>query len=191
MTCKRKDIKTHINCHDMVIDKINSDFIREFSGLSDLHSQILGGINGGLCDHQNRIGYKRMEQAYNRLKEYGFNDYGELIQNDNKYIFHTFEDLYDTIWYALREYKNLPIIGIGELTVYDIATRIGYCQKPSIQPKDYVYMHAGTRVGAKRLLKRRIKQKEPIQVFEKIDCLKGMAAWQIEDYLCIAKNSIN
>lgn len=54
-----------------------------------------------------------------------------------------FEDLHQVVKALIK-----PIKGIGDLTVYDTALRIGAWLK--IEPSK-VYLHAGTRIGAKKL----------------------------------------
>ena len=72
---------------------------------------------------------------------------------------------------------------IGELMVYDTALRVG--ANLGLEP-DRVYLHAGTRVGARKLgfgagtpsIHRR-DLPEPLKV---------LPAWQVEDILCIFKD---
>jgi hypothetical protein len=55
----------------------------------------------------------------------------------------TFHDLFILVQSAL-----IPLKGIGELTVYDTAVRLGAFL--ALEP-DRIYLHAGTRVGARQL----------------------------------------
>ena len=56
------------------------------------------------------------------------------------------------------------IKGIGELTIYDTALRIGFYL--DIYP-DKVYLHAGTREGAKRLIgEDKVKNKKYLEMSE-------------------------
>lgn len=75
--------------------------------------------------------------------------------------------------------------GIGKLTCYDTATRIGY--KLCLYP-EYVYLHAGTKDGAKKLLKSNYVNKLtiPKSFFPKE--FEGLSCDEIEDILCIFKN---
>lgn len=76
-----------------------------------------------------------------------------------------------------------PILGIGELAVYDIATRVGAFL--GLAP-DKVYLHAGTAEGA-RVFGVRSKPWLPVEreVFPKP--LANLPAADIENLLCIYK----
>jgi hypothetical protein len=80
------------------------------------------------------------------------------------------------------------IHGIGELTIYDTASRIGAFL--NLFPNK-IYLHAGTKIGAKNLLGKVsanyiLKTDLPKQ-FRRSD----LACWEIEDILCIFKDVIN
>lgn len=77
------------------------------------------------------------------------------------------------------------IKGIGPLTSYDVATRLGICF--NIFP-DKVYLHCGTRTGAKNLLGDKIKGKRYLYLSELPKELHCLTPLQIEDFLCIYKN---
>lgn len=75
------------------------------------------------------------------------------------------------------------IPGVGELTVYDAALRIG--GKLGLEP-DRVYLHSGTRIGARRLgLDWRAKWLESRDLPQP---LRSLPPWQVEDILCIYKD---
>jgi len=75
------------------------------------------------------------------------------------------------------------IPGIGELMVYDTALRIG--ARLGLEP-ERVYLHAGTRVGARRLgLDWRAKW---IERKDLPKALRALPPWQVEDILCIYKD---
>lgn len=59
-----------------------------------------------------------------------------------------FEELYNVVYSLLK-----PISGIAELTIYDVAHRIGFIRKEQILPKDKVYLFRGARLGADCLRK--------------------------------------
>jgi len=87
----------------------------------------------------------------------------------------SFEALHEEVKKAID-----PIKGIGELTVYDTAHRIGAYLK--LRPK-FVYLHTGTRRGAKALGLDHRAEKLPKSIFPKeFHCLSEE---QIEDCLCI------
>lgn len=85
-------------------------------------------------------------------------------------------------------YKNIEkckIKGIGDLAIYDTAQRIGV----SIgKYPEYIYIHRGTKVGAEKFLKKKIKEK----VLDKsiFKGLSSLSCSEIEDILCIYKDDI-
>lgn len=123
-------------------------------------------IHGKRHSHQYRIPKAVLEEAERRLLKLrrwdSIKDFGELHKLIN-----------DTI---------RPIHGIGELAVYDIATRIGAYL--NINAKK-VYLHAGTREGARALgfdtSRGWLAVEELPREFRKL------TAGQIEDCLCIYK----
>jgi hypothetical protein len=90
---------------------------------------------------------------------------------------------FDELFYLL---DSLKIHGVGELLVYDASVRVGYFQKLFPQK---IYIHAGTRIGLERFLKRKIygntleKQQLP-EPFRSCDLTPG----QLEDFFCINKD---
>jgi hypothetical protein len=78
-----------------------------------------------------------------------------------------------------------PIGRIGPLAVYDTALRIGAYL--SLEP-DKVYLHAGTRHGAKALgLQAR---REWLEMPDLPNALKALSAREAEDFLCIYKAAL-
>ena len=77
--------------------------------------------------------------------------------------------------------------GIGELAIYDTATRIGAYL--NLFP-DRVYLHSGTRKGARNLLGQ-LKGKKYLALddFPKEMQQHGLTASEIEDILCIFKDN--
>lgn len=95
-----------------------------------------------------------------------------------------FEQLYDFVASVIA-----GISGIGPLTVYDTAKRIGHLFDPPIYPNSYVYLSAGAMDGAKVLLeKKNLKFREPISMFEPY--FSGVPSIFIEDILCIFKSTL-
>ena len=97
--------------------------------------------------HQERLKYERkihyaatFWDTCSRLKATSL-----LTDTDIK----NFEDLYDEVDNLLL--KKLKVRGIGRLTVYDIALRIGYIRQNQILPKDKIYLFAGANSGANQL----------------------------------------
>jgi len=76
-----------------------------------------------------------------------------------------------------------PVHRIGELYIYDTALRIG--AKANLLPKQ-VYLHAGTRDGAKALgISKKAKVVEPASLPAEF---KELEPYGIEDVLCIYKD---
>ena len=93
---------------------------------------------------------------------------------------HTFAGLFQVIDDTLR-----PIHGVGELMVYDTALRLGAYR--GVAP-GHVYLHAGTRVGARALGLDSARQS--ITVSELPSQLRRLRPDQIEDVLCIYKRDL-
>lgn len=90
----------------------------------------------------------------------------------------SFDQLYNLI-------SALDVYGLGELTRYDIATRIGAFL--NLFP-DRIYLHAGTRVGATRLLG---KINKPYLLKSDLPApfqIRSISCAEIEDILCIYKD---
>jgi hypothetical protein len=92
----------------------------------------------------------------------------------------TFAELHDIIESSIR-----PLPGVGELMVYDTALRIG--AKLGLSPDD-VYVHAGTRVGARALGFR--GSRKTISPAELPRPLRALRPREIEDVLCIYKSQL-
>jgi len=109
-----------------------------------------------------------------------------IKENQKRYdlneCFNDFEELYDFIRFAIG-----GTTGIGPLTVYDTARRIGHLYKKPIYPKMYVYLAAGAKKGAENLLSNTdLHFREPIDLFKPY--FGTMPSAFIEDMLCIYKN---
>lgn len=92
----------------------------------------------------------------------------------------TFPELHDVVEDVGRSFG-----GIGELTVYDTTLRIG--AKLGLEP-DRVYLHAGTRAGARLLGLGKGRKWIPIDHLP--DAFRQLSARQAEDCLCIFRESI-
>ena len=82
--------------------------------------------------------------------------------------------------------ENCKIKGIGPLTCYDTAQRIG--AKIRLFP-EHIYLHAGTKTGAEKLLGKRLK----VKFINKTDLPNpfhnaNLTNAEIEDILCIYKD---
>ena len=86
----------------------------------------------------------------------------------------------------LQVVESCKIKGIGELTCYDTTTRIG--ARLGLKP-DKIYLHAGTKKGAEKLLGKKIynksiSKKDLPSPFRE----KDLSEDEIEDILCIYKD---
>lgn len=118
--------------------------------------------------HQYRITKATLQTSTSRLKNIDFSSCGD------------FDVLFELVEQTIGD-----IPGIGELTVYDTATRIaaGY----GIEPNK-VYLHAGTRVGAKALSLDR--GQSYLEINELPRAFHKLKAREIEDCLCIYKKDL-
>jgi hypothetical protein len=125
--------------------------------------------SGKRHDHQHRIPGARLREALSILNTIDFA------------VFDDFEDLHSAIEHALA-----PTPGIGKLTIYDIAHRIG--AKLILEPKS-VYLHSGTKDGAR--LMGIGGDTVDLDELSKIDPAFGrLTPAELEDLLCIYKNDI-
>lgn len=142
------------------------------------------------CPHQKRVRHRAMNSILERL-----NGQKERIANVRN-----FEELYKIV-----EENRVP--NIGDLTIYDIAVRIGYLQTPKILPQDFVYLHAGTKKGAQALynggqLKTKPKNMMNVQDFDALEKLKKLDkelhnlpyfatySMLVENFLCVKKEDL-
>lgn len=126
---------------------------------------------GKRYSHQRRIGKNAIREAKTVLLE-------NADEIEKSKSFHH-------LWLLIRDLIS-PISGIADLYIYDTALRIGAFL--NFLP-DKVYLHAGTRKGAKAVNHPEWKndwieiEKLPIE-------LKELSADEIEDVLCIYKDKI-
>ena len=124
-------------------------------------------FTGKRFSHQRRIRKNCLMQFRDNVLKYR-----ENINNAK-----SFEDLHAIV-------EKARVYGIGELAVYDTAQRIG--QYMGLYP-NYVYMHAGTRSGARKLIGEKarmnmVDKTEFPESFRKLSCAA------IEDILCRYKD---
>jgi hypothetical protein len=91
----------------------------------------------------------------------------------------SFAELHEVVRSAID-----PIKGIGPLTVYDIATRIGGHLR--LEP-DVVYLHAGTAIGAKAL---QLNGRDTLHPEMLPPAFGALRPREIEDCLCIYSNEL-
>ena len=125
-------------------------------------------LNGKRHPHQYRIPGEALQRAREALVEIDFS------------AFRSFEELHESIE---RSIKSPAIKGIGELTVYDIAHRIGMFL--DIAP-EFVYLHSGTRDGARALG----LTGDKLQFDQLPSAFQRLTPAEIENCLCIYKANI-
>lgn len=126
--------------------------------------------SGRKYPHQKRIPRESLIQARDAL----------LLEENQIAKCKSFHDLFHLV-----KSTTLPIQRIGELYAYDTAIRIGAYLR--LTPK-YVYLHAGTREGAKKLGlvygREYLPKSELPAGMQELDCR------ELEDILCIYKDDL-
>lgn len=123
-------------------------------------------FNGKRHPHQYRITRAALRKAFSRLRKCNFNKC------------RSFDEVF-----ALVQREIGGIHGIGELTVYDTAYRLGaFC---GLEPEE-VYFHAGTRDGARALG----LNGDALEVSDFPSVFAKLLAREIEDCLCIYADQI-
>lgn len=122
--------------------------------------------DGKKLPHQHRLGIDTLAEMAEKLVE---------LENDISLMI-DFDKLYNLI-------KDKKIKGFGLLAIYDTALRIGYYL--GIFPT-YVYIHAGTKKGAKNLLE--ISRKKTIILKDLPAELQILSHYHIEHLLCLYKD---
>lgn len=132
--------------------------------------------------HQYCISDVSILEARERLRKASVKRKPFVKANKLNEVFADFEELYDFVNSVIG-----GVSGIGPLTVYDTAKRIGHLFEKPIYPKAYVYLSAGAEKGAKALLNRKsLSFREPTIVFEPF--FGTLPSVFVEDILCIFKN---
>ena len=128
------------------------------------------GPGGKRLAHQRRIPRRVLGECRRRLV-------GSL---DDLRGARSFEDLHDVVAATIG-----PIRGIGPLTIYDTSLRVG--ANLGLEPEQ-VFLHAGTRVGARRLGLDVARTAVPVE--ELPQPLWRLRPREIEDVLCIYKDRL-
>ena len=128
------------------------------------------------CRHQARLKNSAIEEAEKKLQKIK----GELEECND------FEELHHKV-------KKISVKGFGNLATYDFCLRFGW--KKGIYPQKFVYLHAGTKEGAKELkrLLPELNSKEyedrlPIGLLPKN--IQDLGAIHIENLMCIFKSRL-
>jgi hypothetical protein len=145
------------------------DYFRRQPSLEDAVSRgAVARIQGTKLPHQWRLKDQVLEQSRARLL-----DNISVLRRAK-----SFDDLHDVVEAVIG---SLP--GIGPLTVYDTTLRVG-AHRGLLPTK--IYLHAGTRIGAKRLglaWKQRTLETTTLP-----QALRRLQAHEAEDVLCIYKD---
>lgn len=128
-------------------------------------AESIGG-DGKCHSHQRRVGKET-------LQRFG---QGLLLRRQQIGKCRTFAELHE-------EVASAKIEGIGQLTIYDTADRIALFK--GIAP-DAIYLHAGTRAGARAL---GLRAKGPTLAMGELPApLRKLSAREIENFLCVFKS---
>ncbi|WP_415289096.1 hypothetical protein RSD66_04080 [Brevundimonas sp. S1H14] len=97
-----------------------------------------------------------------------------------------FHEVFDLVRKAFA-----PIRGAGELAVYDAADRI--CKRLGHASEHVIYLHAGARVGARRLLGGRLPNGDAwgIMYHQVPENFRAFSTHEIEDILCRYKDDFS
>jgi radical SAM protein with 4Fe4S-binding SPASM domain len=164
-------MNTLINNYITKLNKKQLDEIASYKSISDCASSYYRENKERIkASHQIRISNKT-------LKFFGVQVSKHITKDSN---FKNFEELFKKVKKIAGSVK-----GIGNLTIYDTALRIGFYLSNQVFPKDFVYLSRGTKEGAEALLGRKVKNAENVEVFRKY--FNELDSRQIENILCIEK----
>lgn len=129
--------------------------------------------------HQYCIDVNAVNKAINNLLTgtYGVNKKFVSGKNINE-DFQDFEELYEAVKSLIK------ISGIGEVTIYDTARRIGHILKAPIYPQQYVYLTARkVKNAGSFIVGKEVNYREPATLF--LPHFGTLQPLFIEDILCI------
>lgn len=167
-----EEIVTHYIKHERKRAEGNLDSFRKYTSLSQAikRAALARTSENTKHPHQQRITQEVLQKSCACLMAHE-----ESLQNCT-----SFAELHDLINNLL-----LPIQGIGVLTIYDTALHIGaYLELLPTQ----VYIHRGVREGLKAL-GYSVKQRPTITLSELPTAFRLLQPYEIEDCLCIYKDS--
>ena len=165
------EIVTHyiVNHRQNIEDSLN--FFKNLSFQKSLeHAAFAKDQRCMRFSHQRRVKKKSLQESYKKLLEI------ERTLKESE----SFENIFKIIQKVASSIK-----GLGELYTYDTALRIsaGLGYEP-----EFVYLHAGTRVGAKQIRISVNSEYIELKVLRKE--LLRLKAHEVEDLLCIYKNQL-
>ena len=96
---------------------------------------------------------------------------------------------FHTLWQMIEDAFK-PIYGLGELAAYDAAERLRY--RLGLESEHLTYLHAGARVGARRLAGGRLKRDDAWGILRwgVPNEMRHLCTHEIEDVLCIYKDEL-
>jgi len=160
--------------------KLHEDELLWFQNQSSLEEalRIAGEAQddaGHRYSHQRRVKSQAIREATRRLAD----------SHDEIRRCSSFHDLWNLLVLRLS-----PIEGIGELYIYDTALRIGAHLR---LPPQKVYLHAGTRIGARELglVPASDGSKRWLEPQELPTLLRDLAPSDVENLLCIYKDRLS
>lgn len=128
--------------------------------------------NGKMHTHQTKVKLEaRREFGYRIIELYHSEEWSDEF---------TFEQFYDALW------KIRPA-GIGPLTVYDVATRVGAFLK--LEPV-HIYLHTGARTGWEILTGRPSRGLVRVPPEDWPAPLRQLSADEAEDFLCTYRDAL-
>lgn len=183
MTGQHKTCRGPVRRGPTTLEAIVTDYLREYGRCRDwigFHQsqrslpEALDAVatwrdrSGKVYSHQSRVPRAAKKRAGAAIRALELEGVG------------TFADLLDRVEEAIGEIR-----GIGDLTVYDVATRIGAHLR--VWP-ERVYVHAGVRKGVRALHLDPRPRSLPIEDLP--PALRRLEPWQVEDVLCIYSDEI-
>lgn len=181
-TAHRKNLKDECGCCSMVeeMNIIRVIYLTPGNDIKDVLNKCVCNRHG----HQYCIPKEAVENAVKELMKSKTYSGSPLIKK-GKFVaqFIDFEELYEFVKSVIG-----GISGIGPLTIYDTARRIGHLFDTPIYPKEYVYLAAGAKEGAAVLLNRdknSLKDREAKDLFSPF--FGSLPSAFVEDLLCIFK----
>lgn len=128
-----------------------------------------------ISTHQNHISVDTTEKTAKILSD-----------NIENMVFGSAYSIFELLYNQTNELIG-AIHGIGPITIYDIALRLGYLRSPHLLPEKKIYLEGGACIAAKEYLKNesiptKFKHIMDIETFDK---LLSLPNYKIEDFLCV------
>ena len=180
----RGDKQGNFSTYEEIVDDYRKRFApdinkeREFYGSLNLDSAIANAgraktPEGKRHPHQCRLKKKTLEEVTRKLKEKA----GSIKECES------FESLHRLLQQWIGQIK-----GVAELMLYDTALRLGFYLE--LLPEE-VYLHAGTREGAKNLKLRYTRDTLPLSDFSgELQVFQPLKPYELEDCLCIYREDL-